>query len=121
MGFKPGNTANPAGRAKGSRNRLSGAFLTALAADFEEHGEAAIRIMRIEHPDAYVKVVASLMPREFTFEDNRMTELSDEELDAVIAYAKHRLTAKCELVGDSGSREEPTPNGESVKLLQAIP
>jgi hypothetical protein len=121
MGFQPGNRANPAGKPKGAKNRLNLSFLTALAEDFEQHGIEAIRICRIERPSDYVKIVAGLMPKEFTFEDNRLGDLSDDELDAVIAYARHRLTAKRELVGDSGSREEPTPNGESFKLLQAIP
>lgn len=55
MGFPQGNRANPAGRSKGSRNRLSGAFLTALADDFEQHGIEAIRITRIESPDIYCR------------------------------------------------------------------
>jgi hypothetical protein len=76
MSFKPG-TANLAGRSKGSRNRLSGAFLTALADDFEQGGVAAIKICRIEDPSIYCRLIASILPREFTFEDNRMTELSD--------------------------------------------
>ena len=87
---------------------MSGAFLTALADDFEQHGIEAIRITRIEHPDIYCRLVATLMPKEFTFEDNRLGELSDDELDAVIAYARHRLTAKRELVSDVGGGENET-------------
>ena len=53
--FKPGNP----GRPKGSRNRLSEAFIQALAEDFERHGAAVIERVRIEKPDAYLKVVAA--------------------------------------------------------------
>jgi hypothetical protein len=120
MGFEPGNRANPAGKPRGSRNRLSGAFIAALAADFDEHGIEAIRITRIEHPDQYVKIVASLMPREFTLEDNRLGDLSDDELDAVITYARHRLTAKRELVIDVGGRENETAHKEPSRLLSAL-
>ena len=109
------------GRPKGSKNRLNWAFVTALAEDFEQHGIETIRICRVEKPNEYLKIVAGLMPREFTFEDNRLGELSDEELDGVIEYARQRLTAKRELVIDVGSREEPTLNGEQARLLQAIP
>ncbi len=43
----PGHTANPHGRVPGSRNRLSEAFISALCADFEEHGAEAIAEMRL--------------------------------------------------------------------------
>jgi hypothetical protein len=35
------------GRAKGAKNRLSHAFLTALAEDFERHGVEALKIARL--------------------------------------------------------------------------
>jgi hypothetical protein len=53
MSFKPG-AANTAGRPRGSRNRLQGDFLRALAADFAEHGEGVIAIARIERPVEYL-------------------------------------------------------------------
>jgi hypothetical protein len=109
------------GRPKGSKNRLNWAFVTALAEDFEEHGIETIRICRVEKPSEYLKIVAGLMPREFTFEDNRLGDLTDDELDAVIEYARHRLTIKRELVGDVGGGEAKTINGESTRLLQALP
>ena len=48
------------GRTKGAKNRLSHAFLTALAEDFEQHGIEALKIARIERPVEYIKVVAGL-------------------------------------------------------------
>src|SRR5215472_16681494 len=58
------------GRAKGAKNRLSHAFLTALAEDFEQHGIEALKIARIERPVEYIKVVAGLMPKEFEIMDS---------------------------------------------------
>jgi hypothetical protein len=58
--FKPGNS----GRPKGARSRLSEAFLKAVADDFEEHGIATLTAMREERPADYIKVIASLMPRD---------------------------------------------------------
>jgi hypothetical protein len=108
------------GRPKGSKNRLNWAFVTALAEDFEQHGIETIRICRVEKPNEYLKIVAGLMPREFTFEDNRLGELSDDELDAVIEYARQRLTIKRELTIDVGGGEEPALNGEPTPLLQTV-
>jgi Family of unknown function (DUF5681) len=84
--FKPGQSGNPAGRPAGSRNRLQGDFLYALAEDFREHGVEAIRIMRVERPAEYVKVVASLMPKELLVtQDNALTDLTDEQLEHALA------------------------------------
>jgi hypothetical protein len=103
-----GSKINHTGRPRGSKNRLNYTFLTALADDFEEHGPGTIRICRIEKPHEYLKIVAGLMPKEFEFTDNRLGELSDDELDAVITYTRGRLAAKRELAADVGGGEEPT-------------
>lgn len=58
--FKPGNP----GRPKGSRNKLGEAFIEAMYEDFQEHGVAAIEKVRTEKPDQYLKVVASILPKE---------------------------------------------------------
>jgi len=71
--FKPGNP----GRPKGSRSRLSEAFLKALADDFEQHGILAIQEARQKSPDAYMRVVASLEPKESKVD---MTSRKEESL-----------------------------------------
>lgn len=79
------------GRAKGARNRLSVSFLQAFAEDFEEHGAAVIRIMRVELPTEYVKAAVNLMPKEFEFTENKLMEVSDDELDSLLEYARRRI------------------------------
>ena len=91
------------GRAKGARNKLSAAFLEAFAEDFQEHGADVIRIMRVELPTEYVKAAVHLMPKEFEITETRLMEISDDELDLFIEYAKRRI-------GDRGAdgREDAT-------------
>src|SRR5215472_15110507 len=96
------------GRAKGAKNRLSHAFLTALAEDFEQHGVEALKIARIEKPVEYIRIVAGLMPKEFEIIDSPLTDLSDEELDVFIAKLRAHLRSPA--VEDVGSGEEPTLN-----------
>lgn len=81
--FLPGNSGGP-GRPKGSRNKLGEAFLTALSDDFDTHGVEAIQAARHEDPVAYVKVVASLLPKELKIERSAVEEMSDDELARLI-------------------------------------
>ena len=60
--FKPGNPGGP-GRPKGSRSKLSEAYLKALADDFDEHGVETIVKLREERPDIYVGAIGKLMPK----------------------------------------------------------
>jgi hypothetical protein len=68
--------STPAGRPKGSRNKLSEEFVAELYADWCEHGAEALKTVRETRPDVYVKVVASLLPRKIEAE---ITELTHEE------------------------------------------
>ena len=74
--FKPGNP----GRPKGSRNKLGEDFIQALYADFSEHGAAAIAVVRSEKPSDYVKVIASILPKEVKLTAS-VEEFTDEQLD----------------------------------------
>lgn len=67
--WKPGQSGNPAGRPKGARNKLSEDFFATLAADFAKHGKKAIEDMRVDKPQEYARMVASLQSKEVTGED----------------------------------------------------
>lgn len=78
--FKPGQSGNPKGRPKSSRNKLGEAFLEALHDDFEKHGAAAIQQARVESPLGYIKVCASILPKDLNININPLEELTDEQL-----------------------------------------
>ena len=75
--FKPGQSGNPAGRPKGARSKLGEAFIDALLRDFTEHGVKAIKDMRDEKPSEYVKVVASILPKEIDAGEQTINVLSE--------------------------------------------
>src|SRR5262245_66159924 len=61
--FLTGNNGGP-GRKIGSRNRLSEQFIADLRSDWEQHGPAVIEAVRTKDPSTYLRVIASLLPRE---------------------------------------------------------
>jgi hypothetical protein len=83
--FQPGRSGNPAGRKQGSRNRLSEAFIAALAADFEANGPATIAEVRQSNPAAYLRICVSLVAKQVEIgPENPFADLTDAELDDLI-------------------------------------
>ena len=78
--WKPGQSGNPAGRPKGSRHKLGEDFIRALAEDFENHGKDAIVKMREDRPGDYIKVIASLVPKDLNLNVNEYEHWTDEQL-----------------------------------------
>jgi hypothetical protein len=62
--------------------------------------------MRIEKPAEYVKVVASLAPKQVEIKENAFDGLTDAELDALIVAARDALG----IVGEDPSGTDQAPN-----------
>jgi len=88
--YKPGQSGNPAGRPKGARNKLGEAFIEALHESFQKRGAAAIEAVIDEKPDQYLKVIASLLPKDVNL---NITDDTSEMTDDELAERIQRLTA----------------------------
>lgn len=89
----PGVVINPAGRPKGSRNKLGEAFLADMLADWEDNGVQVIAKVRTEKPDQYLKVVASILPQQLNVKVSEVDELTDEQLTRQLAAVVASLAA----------------------------
>ena len=120
--FEAGNTIGAAGKPRGAKNKLHKSFIEALQADFDVHGKAAIAIVRVEDPAAYLRVIASVLPREL-----EVSQVSDVDLEATIAEVRALLAAPVEqplLIEHNDGQERETlssRNSESGSELPGAP
>ncbi|PBB89054.1 hypothetical protein CK215_29765 [Mesorhizobium sp. WSM3864] len=92
-----GAKAEPAAApvARRSEKTLGDDFAAALRADFRAHGAGVIAAVRAEKPDQYLKVVLTMLPKEFSqgldANQNSLDQLSDEEIRSRIRCLEARL------------------------------
>ena len=96
--FKPGNP----GRPKGSRNKLGEAFIAALHEDFTAHGSKVIEQVRIDKPDQYLKVIASILPKDVNLNVNQMDDLTDDQLIERIRRLDATIRPFLDAAGEDG-------------------
>lgn len=77
--FVKGKIGGP-GRPKGSRNKLGEQFLRDLAAQWEEDGPQTIKEAREKDPVAFIRVIASLLPKELLVRQEPLGDLTDDEI-----------------------------------------
>jgi hypothetical protein len=77
---KPGNVL---GRNAGSKNAISHAFLKDLQALWEDQGPAILKRVAKRNPEALIRVMASLVPKEMAVDETqRVYIIRDEPLSA---------------------------------------
>src|SRR5262249_21946938 len=94
-GFQPGHT----GRPRGTRNKLAGRVFEDIFAHWCEpvapgsnvcKGQEALQALHVQSPGEYLRLTASVLPKEFVFE-NAVTELEDDQIDELILKLRQRV------------------------------
>ncbi len=80
--WQAGESGNPAGRPKGSRDTINEAFLKDLAADWKDDGIEALRKAREDRPAEYCRMIASLLPK-----DRNLNVKNDDPVSAAFLAA----------------------------------
>lgn len=101
--FKPGQSGNPAGRPKGARSKLGEAFIEAMHEDFQQHGVAAIQAVRADKPDQYLKVIASILPKELNVNVKDTDGMTDDELIARVRRLDDAIRPFLALASEGGA------------------
>ncbi|WP_292578584.1 MULTISPECIES: hypothetical protein [unclassified Mesorhizobium] len=76
------------GRAK---KTLGDDFLAAVRADFRSHGAGVLAAVRADKPEQYLKIVLSVLPRDFNAAMNSLDTLSDDEIRSRIRALESTL------------------------------
>ena len=92
MPWQKGQSGNPGGLSKGSRRKLTDAFIRALARDWKAHGEEVIERVRHENPAAYFKGMLSLVQKDVSVEGQiSQMPVQSEPLSATVAFVKEMV------------------------------
>ena len=112
MTFQPGQSGNPNGRRPGCRNKFNEAFITDFYKDWAQHGAEVIEAVRTLHPQIYLRVAASIVPRDVHIRSESMfAGMSNDEVDTLLVEIRRQLAARAGISDRAGS-EAPVGTGQ---------
>ncbi|ESY86302.1 hypothetical protein X739_13985 [Mesorhizobium sp. LNHC220B00] len=77
-------------------------FLAAVRADFRAHGAGVLAEVRADKPDQYLKIVLSVLPKDFDVAVNQLDALSDDEIRSRIRALENVVKPFLEEPSDLG-------------------
>ena len=81
---KPAQKSPSKSGRKRPKKTLGDDFVEAVRADFRSHGAGVIAAVRADKPDQYLKIVLSVLPRDFDVAINHLDALSDILFEAIV-------------------------------------
>jgi hypothetical protein len=102
-------------RPPAARDKLAEAFMADFCADWCQQGKAAIAAMRAEKPGEYVRIAASLLPKEPNLEVDPIDELTDAELAERIAQVAALAGLEIQAVAPAGGAGPASDESEAAR------
>jgi len=105
--WKPGESGNPAGRPLGARNRFSEDVIHVIAADWAAGGAETVARVRLTDPSTYMRVVASILPKDVLVNVQQQTAIPAEDMGLLVQLLRT-------------IRDAVPPNAETTPVLEFI-
>lgn len=113
--WRPGKSGNPAGRPKGSRNKLGEAFIADMYEAWQAKGKETIDRVIEERPHEFIKAVAGILPKELNVNTQPVQELSDDELAAALVTLRSLVASQA-----IGTGTEAPEGRKPSKILSTL-
>ena len=95
------------GRQKGSKVKLAEIFLKDLLKAWSEKGKEAIDAMIVKSPGDFVKVVASLVPKDFVIDQLQFDDMDDEDLSEFLVELRSAIgSSRRKIAGDRSAASD---------------
>ena len=108
--WKPGQSGNPLGRPKGTKDAINKAFVDDVTKDWESNGPATLIAAREKNPGDYCRMVASLLPKDLNVRnDDAVAAAFMAVMRTPIGLADENARLKAEIAVLSGETPEDEP------------
>src|SRR5262249_36056507 len=114
--FQPGQSGNRNGKPLGARNVLSRSLIEDLAAEWQEGGRDALRVLRIEKPDKFVLAALSILPKDILVSISQQPSRLQAALETASVEEQVLLAEAFQLIGKIGK-----PALEALRAMAAKP
>jgi hypothetical protein len=112
--FAPGESGNPKAAPRAHATSSARISFRRLYADWQTHGKAVIETVRQGRPHEYLKLIASIVPKQVEIQGSAFDGVEDGELAALVGWARTQLaiTLMQSLEGENADQEAGEPEAE---------